>query len=362
MAFWNRKKPPREARRRRGGEGREAPREGAEGASLGPARRPEWAERRRRSRPDEKRSRPAAKRPDEKPERPAKRRRAPKRVKRSRPAAKGSRARAARAGGAAGLRGAGKASAAGVRATRERARKAAPTLARPARAVLGVLGRVLAVFFLACALVERVLRFAWRLISKNLVALANRLDRVLTPERVAFGLVAAAAVSLIVSQFVDYRGVEVGQPGYEDVEQIAPAPQRLQETPGEAHAYLLIPVALAAVGIAAVGLRRRRWQLGRLVAIAGLLSIALILAFDLPRGLDEGRAEILFAGANATLTEGFWAELAASVGLVIGGLLLAVNLRQRPVGGRASRGAAAKRRWPTLARKRKVTRPAGSKA
>ena len=228
-----------------------------------------------------------------------------------------------------------------------------------------MLGRVVAIFFYACAFAERLLRTGWRLISNNLVAAANRLDRVLTPERVAFGVVVAAAVCLIVSQFVDYRGVEVGEPGYEDVALIAPAPQRLQETPGEAHAYLLIPVALIAAAVGAVGLRRRRWQLGRLVAIAGLVGIAVTLAFDMPRGLDEGEASVLFAGAHATLTEGFWAELAASVGLVLGGLLLAVNLRnqERPARRRARRGAGArKRRRPILARRRKVTRPAGSKA
>ena len=120
-----------------------------------------------------------------------------------------------------------------------------------------------------------------------------------------------------------------------------------------------------AAAVGSVGLRRRRWQLGRLVAIAGLVGIAVALAFDMPRGLDEGEASVLFAGAHATLTEGFWAELAASVGLVLGGLLLAVNLRnqERPARRRARRGAGArKRRRPILARRRKVTGPAGSKA
>jgi hypothetical protein len=272
---------------------------------------------------------------------------------------------AARKGRTAGLRGAGKASAAGLRATRARAGKAAPVLAGPARAVLRVLGLLAAAFFRVCAVAEGILRAGWRFISSTLVAAAERLDRVLTPERVAFGVVVAAAGCLIVSQFVEYRGVQVGQPGYEDVSLIAPAPQRLQETPGEAHAYLLIPVALAAVWIAAVALLRRRWKLGRLVAIAGFVALAVTLAVDMPRGLDEGNAEVLFAGAEATLNEGFWAELAASVGLILGGLLLAVNLKnlERPARRRARRGAAAKSwRRAVPARKRKVSGPAGSKA
>jgi hypothetical protein len=263
------------------------------------------------------------------------------------------------------VRGAGKASAAGLRATRARARKAAPVLAGPARAVLRVLGLLAAAFFRVCALFERILSAGWRFISTTLVAAAERLDRVLTPERVAFGVVVAAAGCLIVSQFVEYRGVQVGQPGYEDVSLIAPAPQRLQETPGEAHAYLLIPVAVAAVWIAGVALLRRRWKLGRLVAIAGFVALAVTLAVDLPKGLDEGNATVLFAGAEATLNEGFWAELAASVGLILGGLLLAVNLKnlERPARRRARRGATAKRwRRAVAARKRKVSGPAGSKA
>lgn len=215
----------------------------------------------------------------------------------------------------------------GLRATAGRGRGAGPWLKRASEGALRRLRPVAAGAFRLAASLERGLRGGSATLAAYLGAGATRLSRILTPERAVFGVTVAAAGCLLMSQFVDYRGVEVGEPGYAEVASIAPPPQRAQQTPNEAHAYLLIPVALAAIGLAAVALVRRRWRLGRLVSLSGLAAVAVTLAIDMPSGLDEGRAELLFAGAHATLNDGFYAELAASGALVLCGLLLAANLR-----------------------------------
>ena len=98
--------------------------------------------------------------------------------------------------------------------------------------------------------------------------------RYVTPvNTVAFvGLV--AAVSLGISQFMDYRGVAVGADLYEgEVGTVAPAPLRDVETAGSAHLYLLAPVALAAIALIVLTARGRA-ELGRVVCGLGLLGIA----------------------------------------------------------------------------------------
>src|SRR4051794_11056485 len=152
----------------------------------------------------------------------------------------------------------------GAQATARRAGAARPFLERGGSAVGRGL-RIAAVAVLrVAALIERVLRGSIGFVARVLSASVSRLSRLSTPERAAFAVTVAAAACLIVSQFVDYRGVEIDQAASADVANIGEPPQRDVQTAGEAHAYLLIPVALIAVGLAAMALRSRRWQLGRL--------------------------------------------------------------------------------------------------
>jgi len=215
----------------------------------------------------------------------------------------------------------------GGRATAHRAAAAQPFVAR----VGGAVGRALRIAAVAvlrvAALVERVLRKSIGFVAAVVAAAVSRLSRFLTPERAVFGVTVAAATCLIVAQFIDYRGVEIDQAAYADVLNIVKPPQRDVRTAGEAHAYLLIPVALLAVGLGAMALRSRRWQLGRLVSAAGLAAVAVILLVDLPKGLDEGDLTIRYNGAKAVLGDGFYAELAAAGALVFCGLLLSLHLR-----------------------------------
>jgi hypothetical protein len=200
---------------------------------------------------------------------------------------------------------------------------------------------LLAAFFKGVAAVERAIRWICRL----LVRAATAASAVVTPGRAAAAVLIAAGACLVASQFVDYRGVEIGQPGYAGLPQVAQAPTVEVRTAGDAHAYLLVPLGLGAILLGALALVRERRRLGLLVAALGLVAIAVILLVDLPAGLDEGSQSSRFAGATAVLEDGFFAELAAAGGMVLAGLLYYA----RPCRIRISlsgRAASARRRRP----------------
>jgi hypothetical protein len=175
------------------------------------------------------------------------------------------------------------------------------------------------VFHLLGRLERRLLR------ARELALRAGRRGAaVLTPRRATCLTIVAAAACLGVSQFVDYRAVEVGGPGYAGLSG-ASAPTVAARTAGAAHAYLLLAPAVLAAALALVVLGNgRRRGLGRAVFALGLLSLAVALLVDLPAGLDAGAQASRFSGATAVLLDGFYAEVAAAAGLMLGGLLLVV--------------------------------------
>lgn len=170
---------------------------------------------------------------------------------------------------------------------------------------------------------------------------ANAISAWVRPAGAVATVAALAAVALGVSQFVDYRGVAVGAPSYEgEVGTVAPAPLTELRTTGSAHAYLLLPVALAALLLVGATLRGS-WRLGRLIAALGAVGIAVSIAIDAPAGLDVGRAGIAYSGAEAKLIEGFWVQLSAAATLVLCGPLLGAYARRaRPERGRPRDAAA----------------------
>jgi len=203
---------------------------------------------------------------------------------------------------------------------------------------------LLGLFFRAVAGLER-----WvRRLGALLVRVATAASAPITPARAAAFVLIAAGACLVASQFIDYRAVEIGQPGYaglSDVSTAAAVPTVEARTAGAAHAYLLVPVGIAAMALGLLALRREAKRLGLLVAALGLLSLAVILLVDLPHGLDEGAQTSRFAGASAVLQDGFFAELAAAGGMVLAGLLyyarpcrIRINL--------SGRAASARRRRP----------------
>ena len=186
---------------------------------------------------------------------------------------------------------------------------------------------------------ERLLRRASALSARG----ATRASRLLTPARGIALLILASAICLVVSQFITYSSVEIGQPAYAGLTSATP-PTVAAERAGEAHAYALIPLALIAALAAAMMLRTERRGLARIVVGLGLLCIALILIVDLPAGTDVGAQSSRFSGATAVLQGGFYAELAAAAGLLIGGLLyyarpcrIRINLSGRAASARRRR-------------------------
>ncbi len=201
---------------------------------------------------------------------------------------------------------------------------------------------LLALFFRLLAAGDRWARRACALLARA----ATAASRVATPARVAALVLVGAGALLVASQFIDYRAVEIGQPGYADLPEAAAAvPTTGAKAAGAAHLYLLVPVGLAAIALGVLALWREARRLGLLVAALGLVSLAVILLVDLPHGLDEGVETSRFAGASAVLEDGFYAELAAAGAMVLAGLLYyARPCRIRiSLSGRAAR---ARRRRP----------------
>jgi hypothetical protein len=200
---------------------------------------------------------------------------------------------------------------------------------------------VFAFFFRGVAAIERATRKAAALAARG----ATAASKVVTPNRALALVLIAVGVCLVASQFIDYRGVEIGQPGYAGLPGVAKPPTLDVRTAGAAHSYLLVPLGALVVVAGFIALRRDRRNLGLAIAVAGLLSLAVILLVDLPHGLDEGAQSSRFAGASAVLEDGFYAELAAAGGMVLAGLLYYA----RPCLIRISssgRAASARRRRP----------------
>lgn len=165
-------------------------------------------------------------------------------------------------------------------------------------------------------------RFARRSAARA-TRLATRASASITPQRAIGGVIVASAACLLVAQFVDYRGVQVGQPGYAGLPGVASAPEVGLETPVDAHSLVLVPVALLIAALGVVAARRSRPAgLGRTIFLLGALCVAVVLLVDLPAGLDAHAQSLRFSGADAVLTEGFYAQLAAAGGVMLGGLLL----------------------------------------
>jgi hypothetical protein len=223
-----------------------------------------------------------------------------------------------------------------------RARRTATAIARSAGGWVGPRLRPLgAWFFRALARAERGLRRAWAFA----MAAATAASAVVTPRRAIGTVIIAAAVCLVVSQFIDYRAVEIGQPGYAGLPGVATAPEVDVRTAGQAHSYLLVPLGVLAALLGLTCARRERRGLGLAVAGLGLVALAVILLVDLPAGLDESAQSARFAGASAVLDDGFYAELAAASGLILAGLLYYARPCRIPISS-SGRAASARRRRP----------------
>ncbi len=256
------------------------------------------------------------------------------------------RKRGAHAGG-----GAGTALKRGVQATRSRT-KGVP--ARIAQTVLKTLGAIFAIFFDVVGFVLNVLIWIVGTLAGPTRAVAGAVARFLhaasrqvTPARALAVVVAGAAILLALSQFADYRSISVGTDAYAEVETVAPAPETERDETGSAHSYLMVPLAIAALGLLGVAVARRRWRLCRAIAAIGAVAVLVSLLIDRPAGLDLGDLEQAFDGVRATLLGGFYAQLFAGALLVASSLLLGRELRPAAVAAEA----------PARPRRRPLRRP-----
>jgi hypothetical protein len=178
-----------------------------------------------------------------------------------------------------------------------------------------------------------IVRTAWALLLTLYYWSAHQV----TPRRAVAGVALAAAAALVISQWLDYRSVRVGTGAYSGgVESVAPAPDVARDDAGEAHAWVMIPIAALGAGgvwLAMTGRRRGAW----LTVAAGLGAIAITVGIDAPKGLDEGAAQIAYEGADAQLLEGFWAQIASGAALAGAGLLLLAYGRPERAAGRSAR-------------------------
>jgi hypothetical protein len=182
-----------------------------------------------------------------------------------------------------------------------------------------------------------------------------------TPAHAAVAVALVATTALAASQFFDYREVSVGTPAYSGLENVAPAPPVGHDQTGSAHAWAMLPIAAVALVVIVLA-TRGRWQLARLLIPLGLIVIAVAIVVDVPAGLDEGSASTEYQGAEATLLEGFWAQIAAGAILIFCGPLLAAHLRSRGLTTTRARAGIPRRRrlsfrWP---RRRKGESALGS--
>jgi hypothetical protein len=189
---------------------------------------------------------------------------------------------------------------------------------------------------------------------------ATRASAVVTPQRAICAVILASATCLAVAQFVSFRSIEIGQPGYAGLPAAAP-PTVGAKTAGEVSSYVLVAVAVLAGLAGLLALRPGRRGLARVVVALGLLSVGVILIIEMPAGLDSEAQASRFSGARAVLEPAFYAQLGAAAGLVLGGLLytarpcrIRINLSGRVASARrrrrrrpaSSRPKAARRRLP----------------
>src|SRR5215218_7006201 len=179
---------------------------------------------------------------------------------------------------------------------------------------------------------------AWRIGLRLLRAVLALGERTVTPARGLAVVALAATIALGGSQFGDYRAVEVGQPAYVKVQDVAQAPQVDRAMPRSAHGISVFAIAVACLFVTFFAVWRN-WRLARLLLFAGLAVVAISLFVDRPDGLRLGTAGEAYAGAHAVLLGGFWVQLFSGVTLAVVGPLLAAQLR----GERAVR----RRRSPT---------------
>ena len=74
---------------------------------------------------------------------------------------------------------------------------------------------------------------------------------------------------LIVSQFLDFKAIEIGQPGYADVNEITRAPREEAQTPMDHHSLVLVLTGVIAVLTAVAAALTRKRVTGLVLVLGG---------------------------------------------------------------------------------------------
>lgn len=197
--------------------------------------------------------------------------------------------------------------------------RVAPIVARAAIAPLQLGAALLGYIASAIEWLQRVYRDRLVPALSGTVTLSSQR---LTPRLVAAACAVASSGLLIGSQFLEYRGIAVGAPLYKgEIAVDAPAPITATATAGDAHYWVIIPIAVLAALAAVLALNRGNRMLAISVSALGAAAIAVTLAVDLPRGLDPVNA-LPYSDAAPRLLGGFWAELFAGLALLVSGVML----------------------------------------
>ena len=173
---------------------------------------------------------------------------------------------------------------------------------------------------------RRVVLPAWRILLRALRTALAFGERTVTPARGLTVVALAATIALGGSQFGNYRAVEVGEPGYVKVEEVAQPPQVQSAMPRSAHGVSVFAIAVASLFVTVFAVWRN-WRLARLLFFLGVAVVAISLFVDRPEGLKLGTAGEAYAGAHAVLLGCFWVQLFAGATLAVVGPLLARQLR-----------------------------------
>jgi len=141
-------------------------------------------------------------------------------------------------------------------------------------------------------------------------------ERVVTPARVTIGVALLTCVALAGSQWADLSATSTGVEAYKGLEDVVAAPEVTTKTVGDAHAWVVVPIAVLAAVLILLSARGRP-KLAWLLVPLGAAVIAISLIVDRPEGLDEGPNAVAYSSVTADLLTGFWAQLVSGTVLIL---------------------------------------------
>ncbi|MCD6014640.1 MAG: hypothetical protein K0R88_724 [Solirubrobacterales bacterium] len=132
-----------------------------------------------------------------------------------------------------------------------------------------------------------------------------------SPARAVTAVCLVAIASLAASQWLTYRGISVGTDAYSGgVEAVAPAPEIDRQAAGDAHYWVMLPLALTGLAVLARALTGLQFAAGAVLIATGLLLLRFLLPASAawraaaPDGTGPGPARRLLARAQGTLERG----------------------------------------------------------